>query len=397
MKKLQEISSKKTKLCIGLMSGTSMDGVDAALVQITGSGLETNIQMIGSLLYPYPAGLKAQLVELIARDNSKISEISQLNFLIGEIFADAVDELLKKSKISADEVDLIGSHGQTVWHNPDPQELFEKQISSTLQIGESSVINARTGIVTVADFRAKDVALGGIGAPLIPYFDYLMFRSNVEHRGVLNIGGIANITVIPKEASLDQVKAFDTGPGNMVTDRAMNILFGKAMDENGSVAEKSEFDRSLLALLMEHPFVAKKPPKSTGREDFNDNFVRFMLAEGEKLKATPEEVISTLTEFTVCSLKRNYELFIKTDQTLDRMIVSGGGTKNRELMKRLRLHFPDMEVEPIEDHDGIDIPSDFKEAVAFAVYANEAVSGNAINIPNVTGARESSIMGKVIV
>ena len=397
MKHLQSLLSKNTKLCIGLISGTSMDGVDAALVRITGSGLKSKIEAIDGITYPYPEGLKEELTEYIASDSIELSTLSQLNFLIGEIFTEAVFALIKKTGHDKSDIDLIGSHGQTIWHNPVRENLYGRQTGSTLQIGEPSVINAGTGIVTVADFRAKDVAFGGGGAPLIPYFDYLIFHSKNENRGILNIGGIANVTVVRKNSPVYDTFAFDTGPGNMIIDELMRILFDREMDKNGTVAENANPDGILLEYLMEHSFITSEPPKSTGREDFGKKFVNKMLDLGGKRNVSSEAIVSTAVEFTVASIVKNYELFIKPKCSLDRLIVSGGGTQNSEIMKRLRERLTDVTVETLDESKDIDIPSDYKEAVAFAFFANEAVSGNPVNIPGVTGAHSPAILGKLIV
>lgn len=390
---LQKLLTKKTRLCIGLMSGTSMDGVDAALVRITGSGLNTKLTLIDWQTYPYPRGLKEQLLECIASDSIALSALSQLNFLIGELFADAVEKLLEKCGIKSTDVDLVGTHGQTVWHNPEWEKIFNKQICSTLQIGEPSVIQARTGIITVADFRVKDVAQGGSGAPLIPYCDYLLFRSKKEHRGMLNIGGIANITVVPANSDKNQVYAFDTGPGNMLIDQLMQELYGEKSDRDGRIAKKAQPDRRLLSKLMRHPFISKSPPKSTGREEFGAGYVKKIREWAENLQLSSEETISTVSEFTAKSIAKNYDLFIKLHHSLYRLIVSGGGVHNRELMQRLRRYFPDTEVETTDKYG---IPPDIKEAVAFALFASETIVGNPVNIPGVTGAQSPAILGKII-
>lgn len=396
MNQLKSLILKKTKLCIGLMSGTSMDGVDAALVRITGSGLKSKIEAIDGITYPYPKGLKEELTKYISSDSIELSALSQLNFLIGEIFADAVIDLVKKTGYDSSDIDLIGSHGQTIWHNPVRRNLHGRQIGSTLQIGEPSVINARTGIVTVADFRVKDVAFGGGGAPLIPYFDYLIFQSKSENRGILNIGGIANITVIRKNSQVYDTIAFDTGPGNMIIDELMRILFDREMDTNGTVAQMTKPDGKLLEHLMGHSFITLNPPKSTGREVFGKKYVNKILNLGGNRNLKSAVIVSTAVEFTVSSVVKNYELFIKPVCSLDRLIVSGGGARNSEIMKRLKERLTGVTVETLDQSKDFDLPSDYKEAVAFAFFANEAVAGNPANIPGVTGARSPAILGKII-
>ncbi|MFC1732056.1 anhydro-N-acetylmuramic acid kinase [candidate division KSB1 bacterium] len=390
---LESLRSKKVKLVAGLMSGTSMDGVDAALVKITDSGMSASLQVIDWITCPYPRGLKKRLLSCINAPDKPVAEISQLNFLLGELFADAVLSLLEKCGKRPDEIDLIGSHGQTLWHNPEKETLFGKQTTSTLQLGEPSVIQARTGVVTVADFRSKDVALGGEGAPLMPYFDYLYLRSTDENRGALNLGGIANISVMPAGGGLHDVFAFDTGPANMLIDQLMERLFRRKNDNEGKTAAKTAPNCPLFYRMICHDYIEKTPPKSTGREMFGAEYVEKVLGWAGELSCAKSEIISAALEFTVRSIKKNYELFIKPTCILDRIIVSGGGTHNREMMCRLENLFKPVKIDTIDRYG---IPSDIKEAAAFAVYANEALHGNPINLPQVTGAKKSGISGKII-
>ncbi len=391
---LNSLHAKKIKLCVGIMSGTSLDGIDVALVKIFGSGIKTTISVLDWNTYAYPTGLKLRIQTAVNQNCIKLSELSQLNVLLGELYAQTVLKLLKKNKLDSHKVDLIGCHGQTVWHNPKPEILFGKPVRSTLQLGESSVIQARTGIVTISDFRSKDVALGGEGAPLMPYFDYIFFRSNRENRGVLNIGGIANITIIPRNASLADISGFDTGPGNMIIDQLMGHYFGKPFDSNGRIARKEHPDTVLLSKLMRYSLIKKSPPKSSGREDFGAYYVHRIIEWSKKLKLNPEQVISTVTEFTIKSIIKNYELHIQPRYNLDRIIVSGGGIHNSELMRRFRTQ---LSGSVIDSSDSYDIPSDAKEATAFAFFANETISGNHAHIPGVTGAQSTGILGKIVV
>ncbi|MCP4723385.1 MAG: anhydro-N-acetylmuramic acid kinase [bacterium] len=392
--KLKNILKKKERLCIGLMSGTSMDGVDTALVKITGSGKGSKIRILDYFTYPYPNGLKNRLLKMIRSEIAPLSEVGNMNFLVGEIFADAVQQLISLSGLKTDDIDLIGSHGQTLWHQPAKRKLLGKMIGSTLQIGEPSVIQARTGIITIADFRTKDMALGGEGAPLIPYFDHLMFSSEKENTGLLNLGGIANITVIPAGSNIDEVYAFDTGPGNMVIDSAAKILFDKTRDTDGKISSSAEPDKGLLRKMSANRFIRKSPPKSTGREEFGLDYTNRIIDWGTELSCTKAVIVSTITEFTALSIYKNYEKFIKEKCPLRKIIVSGGGVYNQELMDRIRNYLAGVDIESIDDHG---IPPDIKEAVAFAVFANETISGNPVNLPAVTGAEKSSISGKIII
>ncbi len=376
-----------------------MDGIDTALVRIDGSGPGLKAQLVDWLTTPYPRGLKSQLLDMISAEKTSLNDISQLNFLIGDFFADSVLELLRNTGTAPEDVDLVGSHGQTVWHQPENEMIFEKKIHSTMQIGEPSVIRARTGIITVADFRVMDIALGGEGAPLIPYFDYLFLRSETENRASLNLGGIANFTVIPAGAELNEIYAFDTGPANMLIDLLTKHLFNKEFDEDGKIATLSPSNAKLLSKMKRHPFIAKTPPKSTGREMFGSEYADKILRWAKDMNCSDTEIISTAVEFTVQSIKKNYEQFIQPDYPLKKIIMNGGGTKNKELMKRLMESFRGNTGEGginlvLIDDSGI--PADIKEAVAFAVYASETVCGNPVSLPRVTGARSSGISGKII-
>ena len=390
---LNTLHAKKIKLCIGIMSGTSLDGIDVALAKICGSGIKATISVLDWKTYAYPTGLKLRILTAVNQNSIKLSELTQLNVLLGELYAQAVLKLLKKNNLDSHKVDLIGSHGQTVWHNPKLNILFEKSIRSTLQLGESSVIQARTGIVTISDFRSKDVALGGEGAPLTPYFDYIFFRSNRENRCVLNIGGIANLTIIPRNASLADISGFDTGPGNMIIDQLMDHYFGKPFDSNGRIARKELPDTMLLSKLMRHSFIKKSPPKSSGREDFGAYYVQRIIEWSKKLKLSPDQVISTVTEFTIKSIFKNCELHIQPQYNLDRIIVSGGGVHNSELIRRFRTQLYGTVIESSESYG---IPPDAKEAAVFAFLANETISGNHAHIPGVTGAKNTGILGKIV-
>ncbi|MBI5215006.1 MAG: anhydro-N-acetylmuramic acid kinase [Ignavibacteriae bacterium] len=381
---------KKKKLIIGLMSGTSADGIDAALTEIVGNGIQTRVNVLAFETFPYPTGFKKFLLKNSDANTARLDDVARLNFLIGELFADAVIALCKKANVNIENIDLIGSHGQTIQHLPETKKLFGKDIRATLQVGEPSVIAKRTGIVTVGDFRVADVAVGGTGAPLVPYVDYLLFRSEKKNRALLNIGGIANITVLPKSCSLDEMSAFDTGPGNMAIDALMKKFYNRAYDMNGEVASSGNLIPELLHRMMEHSYLKMKPPKSTGREMFGELFVKEILAHSKR-KPT-EDIITTVTEFTALSVFEAYLLFIKKKTKIEELIVSGGGVHNSYLMNSLQKYFSEARVSSIEKFG---MSSDAKEAVAFAILANETIAGNASNVPNATGASKQTMLGKV--
>ena len=392
MQKLIELSKKDSKYVIGLMSGTSLDGVDVALVEINGNWVETKIKLIGFLEYPFPLGLKELILKNSIRETSNVEDITRLNFLIPQIYEEAIDSLCKDILFDKAKIDLIGSHGQTIHHLPEQTEFFNHQVASTLQIGDPAVLAKLTGKITVGDFRTGDVALGGQGAPLVPYFDYLIFHSTEKNRALLNIGGISNITILNKNGRQPDILAFDTGPGNMMIDHLMKKFFGKNFDENGMVASTGKINQDLLvALITKDSFIEAKPPKSTGREYYGEEFLDPLFEEFADV--SPEDWLHTITKFTAYAVHRNYEKFVQEETMIDELYVSGGGAKNRFLYQSLSMKFGDQtEVKVIDE---IGISSDAKEAICFAVLANETISGNAANIPRTTGASKATILGKI--
>jgi len=390
MNPLQKILKKRKRTIIGLMSGTSADGIDAALIEARGSGTSTKIRILAFHTYPYPRGFKEFLLKNSNVTTARIDDIARLEVLVADFFADAALRLARSTGRSSADIDLIGSHGQTIHHLPRTRRLFGKSVRSTFQVGDPSIIAKRTGIVTVGNFRRGDIGVGGSGAPLVPLFDYLMFRSRSRNRLVLNIGGISNVTLLPSRCRQEDVTAFDTGPGNMVIDALVRQFYGRNFDHEGMIASQGVIDTSLLRYLLKHSFLRMHPPKSTGREMFGADFVRSLLNKGKKI--SPEDLITTVTEFTALSIFENYRRFIRSRLPADELIVSGGGTKNSYLMDALRQYFDGTRV-VISDELGI--PSDAKEAICFGVLANETIAGNPGNIPGATGARRKTILGSI--
>jgi anhydro-N-acetylmuramic acid kinase len=389
MKALRKLIEKKKKIVVGLMSGTSADGIDAALVEISGSGENSNLRLIKFITVPYPKGYKEVLLKNSDERTAKLDVIARLDMLIAEFFADAVKKLSRKAAIPLSKIDLIGSHGQTIHHLPNPIHLFGKKVRSTMQIGNSSAIAKLTNIVTVGDFRMGDVAVGGTGAPLVPYFDFIMFRSKKINRALLNIGGIANITVLPKNCRINQVTAFDTGPGNMIVDGLMKKLYNKPFDKNGKIASSGKLIPLLLQQLITHPYLWMPPPKSTGRELFGKNLIDAIL---NKHKSAPkQDIISTVTEFTALSIYLNYLKFVQPKTKIDELLVSGGGVHNKYMMDALKRYFGKIKIGTVENI----IPSDAKEAICFAMLANELIAGNPTNMPSVTGAKKRTPLGTI--
>ncbi|MEK6672244.1 MAG: anhydro-N-acetylmuramic acid kinase [Nitrospirota bacterium] len=380
MKRLLNIYNKSSRIVLGLMSGTSHDGVDAAIAKITRSSLDSKVRLIHHEHSSYPSTLKNRIA---AASDSKASDICMMNFEIGDFFAKAALSCISGSGLSSGDIDLIASHGQTIYHSP--PELNRRGF--TLQIGESSIIAYKTGIPVVSDFRPADMARNGHGAPLVPFADYILFHKKGKVRAAQNIGGIANVTVVTP--GINEVFAFDTGPGNSLINGAMHLLFKKSYDKNGMIARSGEPDSSILKELMAHPYFSKKPPKSTGRETFGLNLIN-TIASRKRIR--PEDLIATLTYFTALSIKNAYDRFILKKYKLSEIILSGGGSRNSYLVSLLKELFNPILV---ATSDSYGIPAMAKEALCFAILANETISGRPSNLPQVTGASGSAILGKI--
>ena len=394
MTHLEKLIRKRKKLVVGLMSGTSVDSIDAVLVSIAGNGISTRFKQIAFHTHYYPKGYQKFVLQNSLPGSGSVDTISTLNILSAQFFADAVKTLAKKANISLATIDLIGSHGQTIHHLPEYQNLFGRKIHSTLQIGDPSTIAKLTGIVTVGDFRTGDMALSGQGAPLVPYFDYLAFRSAKNNRALLNIGGIANITLLKKNCSINDVFAFDTGPGNMIVDALMNTLYDKPFDHRGTIASRGNILPDLLQKMLRHSYFMQSPPKSTGREMFGAMFVEKILKMNSK-NIRNEDIIVTATEFTVTTIYDQFNRFLRkrlNTGILDELIVSGGGSKNTIMMDALQRYFSPTR---IITSNSLGVSSDAKEALCFAILANETIAGNSSNIPNVTGANHGTVLGKI--
>jgi anhydro-N-acetylmuramic acid kinase len=345
----------------GLISGTSVDGIDAAVVDI-GEG----IRVVASATVPYPPEVRAAILS-VSNAATHTGTIARLNVLLGELFAEA----LQKTGVPLETIDLLGSHGQTIFHEGEPVEFLGRKIASTLQIGEAAVIAERTGIETIADFRPADMAAGGKGAPLVPFLDYQLFRDPERARIALNIGGIANITVIPANAKPEEVVAFDTGPGNMLMDAV-----APPFDRDGERARAGQVNHALLERLLADPYYQRAPPKASGREQYGDEFVRRTNID-----------IATATELTA----RTIALAIGRYPATREIIVSGGGAHNGYLMERIGALVPARITTSAEFGIGVDT----KEAILFAVLAYETFHRRAGNLPSATGARKPMILGKL--
>ena len=388
-RRVREIAGKGKMLVAGLMSGTSADGVDAAVVEIS----SRKVRLLAFEMFSYPAALRRQILGLCRPESARLDDICHYNFVLGEVFADAVIKLCSKSGISLDSIDLIGSHGQTIYHKPTGKRYGRKMVRSTLQIGEPSVIAQRTGVTTVADFRPRDMAAGGEGAPLVPYADYVLFKHKRLTRAVQNIGGIANVTFLPGGCTQDGIIAFDTGPGNMVIDGIVHLITGgrKHYDAGGKMAARGTVDKRLLDELLRHPFFRRRPPKSTGREEFGADFAEQVYRRAGKKGLADADIVATVTALTARSIAQAYLRFGAVMP--DELILCGGGSHNRTLVGMLHAELPDVKMLSTDDF-GISV--DAREAVSFAILAWATIKGMAGNVPTATGAELPVILGKIV-
>jgi len=391
---------------MGMMSGTSADGIDVALAEIkeaakslrpsekTGhpSRLKTNLVDYTSRIMP--SALRKEVLRVGEGAPCTAGEISQLNFRLGAAFADAAISACKEFRVALSRVELIGSHGQTIFHQGQPVEFLGRRTASTLQIGEPAVIAARTGITTVGDFRVADVAAGGQGAPLVPFADYVLYRDEKIGRVSLNLGGIGNVTVLPAGARPSQVVAFDTGPGNMLMDALVWHFTKKKQkfDRGARLARQGQVNVKLLKELLRDPYLRLGPPKSTGREYYGRAYFQELLRLGKKHGAGPNDLIRTTTEFTVASVVDALKRFVLKKTKITQLIVSGGGAKNPLVMAQLAAALTPMEV---VGSARVGVPEEAKEAYAFALMAYETVHRRAGNLPSATGAEEEVVLGKI--
>lgn len=388
-------SSAKSLRVIGLMSGTSADGIDVAVARISGEppNLRAKIEHAASI--PFPPKIRETILRIANGAASASAEISELNFTLGNLFAGAVIKACRQFRVPLSSVALIGSHGQTIFHQGNPSRIRGRHHpASTLQIGEPAIIAARTGITTIGDFRPADMAVGGQGAPLVPFVDYLLYRDAKVGRVALNIGGIGNVTVIPAGAKPENVFAFDTGPGNMIIDALMlHYSAGKLrFDFNAEFAITGRVWPELLNSLLKDHYFGMRPPKSCGREQFGEAYAKKLISWGEKNRARPADVVRTATSFTALSIIDAWHRYIAPHAKIKQLIVAGGGAHNPLIMAQLAAAFRGVEV---TTSAALGVPEDGKEAFAFAILAYETFHRRAANLPSATGAKRSAILGKV--
>lgn len=382
-----ELWNKPSRLVVGLMSGTSADGIDAVLTRITGSGTSTQVEQLGFYFLPFDSDTRRAILEICGGEHGGTREVCLLGTHLGRLYAQAVQELLQAT--GTEKVDLIGNHGQTVYHIPEEMPYLNTTIRGTLQIGDPSYLAEAFGCPVVSDFRIRDMAAGGLGAPLVPYTEFLLYRSETEDVALQNIGGIGNITLLPAGCTLEEVTAFDTGPGNMIMDALVMKITEGAMgyDDGGRLAASGKVIPELLQWMLDDPYLDRQPPKTTGREYYGAEYVERLLSVGDYSLV---DVLATATDFTAQTIALSLRRF--APRLPQRLVVAGGGSRNPTLLQFLQNALPEVQVQTQED---LGMDSDAKEAVAFAILANEALFGICNNAPSATGAKHGVVMGRI--
>jgi len=388
---------KHERYVVGLMSGTSVDGIDAAVVRInSGAGDKPSAELIAFQNTPFPEKARAQIFELFDPSKATVDKIGRMNMWLGELYAKAALEVIALAGLKPEDISVIGSHGQTIHHAPEQHLVDGYNLHYTFQIGEGAVIASRTGIPSVTDFRVADMAVGGQGAPLVPFTEYLLFREEQRTLLLQNIGGIGNVTVIPAGCKPEDVYAFDTGPGNMIIDGIVTRLYPgeKTMDVGGELAAQGQVNSDLLTLLKADEYYVQPLPKSTGRERFGSEYVDKLISYQASHQLSNVDLIATVTMLTAWSIADAYARYIKEHNIAHALIVGGGGSYNPVLMSYLREQMAELGVEVLTQED-IGQSSDAKEAVAFGLLADYTLARSANNLPRVTGAHRPIVMGKI--
>ena len=376
------------------MSGTSADAIDVALARISSGPPRLNAKLLNHTSILFPPRLRTEILRVAEQQPISAGQLSQLNFRLGETFAEAALTACRRFRIATKKIALLGSHGQTIFHQGHPVPYLGRRTASTLQIGEPAIIAARTGITTIADFRPADIAQGGQGAPLVPYADYLLYRHEKLGRVSLNLGGIANITVIPAAARPAQILAFDTGPANMLID-ALVARFThnrQRYDKDAHLAQKGRALPALLDELMGDSYLKLAPPKSTGREYYGRSYVEKLSRLGRRHKAKPNDLIRAATIFTALSIVDALNRFVLRKTKIHQLIISGGGAHNPLIMGQISAALPQIQIVPSSQ---LGVPEDAKEAFAFALLAYETFHRRPSNAPSATGARGPAVLGKI--
>jgi anhydro-N-acetylmuramic acid kinase len=385
LQKLFNIAQKITKTGIGLMSGTSLDGLDIALCSFTGSGLQTRFKLLQFITIPYPQSFKNEVQQVFAKRNADLQQITLLNAFIGNYHGELVLQALASWEIAPDTVDFIASHGQTIYHAPKRLHQQSDYPNATLQIGDGDHLAVKTGILTISDFRQKHIAAGGEGAPLALYGDVLLGSKAGENRILLNIGGIANLTYLPADGDTTKVLCTDIGPGNTLIDAACRKYFNQAYDDDSAIANRGMVNEALLAALLNHPFFEEQVPKTTGPELFSMTYVERAQARTGTEHITNDDLVATLSAFTATSIAQFIKANIKADEL--NIFISGGGARNPFVVAHLKQAFTNT---PIADTSSLGIDPDAKEAILFALLGNEALCGEPLTI----GDNPAVLMGK---
>jgi anhydro-N-acetylmuramic acid kinase len=380
----------------GIMSGTSADGINVALVRIAEAPSNArnapgvSFRLLGHAEFPYPKPVRREVLRLMNASSARVADLARLNFLLGELFAEAVLAAQKKVHVAAD---LVGCHGQTLYHQGLAETYLGRKLAVTWQTGEGAVVSQRLGVPVISDFRVADTAAGGKGAPLVPFLDFMLFRHASMGRIAQNIGGIANLTAIPAGGSQESVIAFDTGPGNMLIDALADRLLRKPYDRDGRNAAMGTVRKGVVSKFLNAPFFRAKPPKTAGREEFGREFAgQFVRACGRASKA---DILATATALTSGSIANAIENFVPLRKGVYReVIVSGGGLKNATLMAMLANDVTPLGLQ-VRASDELGLPSEAKEAAAFALLAYETWHRRPSNVPSATGARKPAVLGKV--
>lgn len=374
-------------LAVGLMSGTSLDGVDVVLCNIVGKDEDTQVKQLNFKTYEIPEYLRDKIRKCCSRELVPVELICSLNFELGQLFAEAVKKLCKESSVNLEDIAFIASHGQTIFHIP---KAFSDYIPSTLQIGEAAIIANECRSTVISNFRVMDMAVGGEGAPLVPYSEYVLYADENQAVALQNIGGIGNVTFLPKKGDFTKVIAFDTGPGNMMIDAAVQRLYGKKFDKNGEYASKGKLILQLAEELKKHPYFALDIPKTTGREMFGEHYTYALLEKYQDY--SKNDIIFTLTWFTAYSIAYHYKKYFIHHHNLDKCIIAGGGAYNECLINLIKRELPEIEILIQED---LGYSSEAKEAIAFVILGNQTYHMRPSNVPSATGARKSVILGQI--
>lgn len=398
---LLDYRGKQDHMLIGLMSGTSLDGIDAALVAIRTdeSGDIEQVSLKEFAYLPYSDEVREWVMNLCSLQTARLDLLTTAHYGLSEWYAYSVQRLIEKAGMAAAEVDAVCTHGQTVWHiagrTPFPGPKGMTEVRASLQIGDLSLLAERTGIPVVGNFRARDLAADGEGAPLVPYADYILFRDSAKGRLLQNIGGIANVTILPAGEGIEKVVAFDTGPGNMIIDQIIHVITNGKMryDEGGQMASAGSVSEEMLTKLLQDPYYQLQPPKSTGREVYGKAFAQELISMAQFMGLSHEDLLATVTSLTATTIAQAYKQHVLPKTPIKEVIVSGGGAHNQTLLRMLRAQLPvEMAVMTTQQFG---MPDDAKEAVAFAILGHETLMGRPSNVPSVTGAKRAVPLGNI--